>query len=75
MIDDHLKALPEILVPFKGGDRYKLVVFKVLSVDPLGIPNRLQLILDHQTVELKGDEEFMTGYIPLHMTKPKKEGE
>lgn len=54
------------------GQSYKHTVFMVLGKKEDGTPSLLRLIGDEHVVELAGDEEFMTGYVPTHMTRPKK---
>lgn len=45
---------------------FKYVVFKVEERQD-GLPRKLTLILDDETVHIEEGMEFMTGYIPKHM--------
>lgn len=66
------EKMPDVVFigPTKRRAKFSYVVFQVLSRDAKGIVRDLKLIQPHETVELEGGEDFMTGYIPHHMTKP-----
>lgn len=66
------RQMPDIVFvgPPQARQKFKYVVFKVDRRGDGEIPRKLTLVLDHETIDLQGGEEFMTGYIPAHMLKP-----
>ncbi len=63
------KGLPNVLRPPGANDLYKLVVFKVVSKHEDGSPWECEMVLDNQGIEIVGNEEFMTAYVPQVMVK------
>lgn len=69
------RGLPEVMFvgPPKHREAYKLVVMKVEEKDEYGIPRKLTILFDNESIKIDGGEEFITGYIMEVMTKPESE--
>lgn len=63
------KGYPPVVFvgPTKHRTKFKHTAFKVISKNNDGTPRLLQLIQDHESVDIKGGEEFITGYIPAFL--------
>lgn len=67
------KAMPDkVFIGNKDRVLHKHVVFVIDEEDIEGVPLKLRMMLDADTVNVKGGEKFMTGYVPLNMTEPKR---
>ena len=66
------ERMPEIVFigPTKKRAKFKHVVFLVKSREG-GVPRELVLLRDDESVDLEQGMEFMTGYVPEFMTRPK----
>lgn len=65
------KAMPPVLFVGpspKNRQKFKYVLFRVISKNADGVPEDLVLMHDEeQPIDIEGGEEFMTGYIPALM--------
>lgn len=59
------RPIPELIKV--DGKWFKLCVFLIHTKNPDGSPGLCKLIEDTKTIELAGDEEFMTVYVPRVM--------
>lgn len=50
--------------PEINGEPHDVVLFLVCGRNEHGQPRECRLILDNETVELKGGEEFITAFVP-----------
>lgn len=66
------RGMPEIVFHALGRNKqpFKLTVFIIHERDAEGIPRKLEMLLDNESVEIQEGSDFMTGYVPEHMTKP-----
>lgn len=65
---------PFAFIGGKNKVKHKHVVFIIDESDIEGIPLKLRMMLDDDTVKVKEGAAFMTGYVPAHMTEPNREG-
>lgn len=65
--------MPEIVFigPPKSRAKFKHTVFIVLERDEDGIPTSLRMMKDADVVNVTEQSDFMTGYVPIHMTLPR----
>lgn len=70
------RGLPEVvfLGPPKHRIEHKLTVFIIEEKDADGIPTRLRMLRDDESVDVQEGMEFMTGYVQVQMTLPKEIG-
>lgn len=66
--------MPEIvfLGPKHHKVKHKLVVLKIDEKDENGVPRKMSVILDHETVDIDAGMEFMTAYIQAQMLRPEE---
>lgn len=73
------RTMPEIVFigPPHRREKHKQVVFRIVSKSEDGIPTVLRLMGENEKIQISGGEEFMTGYLPYHMTlsEPEKMGD
>lgn len=64
--------MPEIcfIGPGRKKGKFKHTVFLVVSREN-GVPRELRMIGDDESVTIEEGMEFMTAYVPEHMTRPK----
>lgn len=64
--------MPDVVFigPARRRQCYKLVVFIVKERDRDGIPRKLEMLLDNESVNIKEGMDFMTAYVPKQMTEP-----
>lgn len=65
--------MPEIcfIGPGQKKGKFKYTVFLVESREN-GVPCKLRMIREDEKVEVEEGMEFMTGYVPEHMARPKE---
>jgi len=57
------------------GEEHVLVLLKVLQKDEFERPRSCEIVYDDMRVKLEGGEEFITAWIPLHLTTAVTKGE
>lgn len=67
--------MPETIFigPERGKMEFKHVMFQVMEKDDKGIPTLLRMLGSEETVDTKGNGEFMVGYVSIWMTRPHEE--
>lgn len=57
--------------PIINGDKYQLIVLKVVGRDDMGRPAKFEAGYDDTTFKLEGGEEFITAFVKVDVVKPK----
>lgn len=60
--------MPEYIT--SAGRLHRLSLLRVISFDEAGVPEELLYIPPERMVELGDNDEFMTAYLPVEMTRP-----